>query len=44
LDPSKPSHERFYGRLGYVVSDVVPMTDEWEVLTMIRQSRGPSSN
>lgn len=43
-DPSKPSHERFYGRLGYVVSDVVPMTDEWEVLTMIRQSRDPSSN
>ena len=35
-DPSRPSHERFYGRLGYAVSDIVPMTDEWSVLTMLR--------
>ena len=33
-DPAKPSHERFYGRLGYAVADVIPMTDEWSVLTM----------
>lgn len=39
-DPSRPSHERFYGRLGYVVEGVVPMTDEWEVLTMSRPARG----
>jgi len=35
-DPAKPSHERFYGRLGYVVRDVMPMTEEWMVLTMTR--------
>jgi len=35
-DPAKPSLERFYGRLGYVVADVVPMTEEWAALTMIR--------
>ncbi len=39
-DPAKPSHERFYGRLGYVVKEVVPMTEEWEVLTMARPQRG----
>ncbi|MEA2026752.1 MAG: GNAT family N-acetyltransferase [Chloroflexota bacterium] len=35
-DAAKPSHERFYGRLGYTVADVIPMTDEWSVLTMTR--------
>jgi GNAT superfamily N-acetyltransferase len=35
-DPAKPSLERFYGRLGYVVADVVPMTEEWQALTMTR--------
>ena len=35
-DAAKPSHERFYGRLGYSVADVIPMTDEWSVLTMTR--------
>ncbi len=39
-DPGRPSHERFYGRLGFVVADTVPMTDEWEVLTMTRAARG----
>ena len=35
-DTAKPSLERFYGRLGYVVAEVVPMTEEWEALTMVR--------
>lgn len=39
-DPARPSHERFYRRLGYAVTDVVPMTDEWEVLAMARAPRG----
>ena len=38
-DPSQPSHERFYRRLGYAVTEVIPMTDEWEVLTMTRPAR-----
>ena len=42
-DPAKPSHERFYSRLGYTVSDVVPMTDEWEVLTMTRLPAEPAA-
>ena len=37
-DPSKPSHERFYGRQGYAVTEVIPMTDEWDALTMVRQA------
>lgn len=43
-DRSRPSHERFYARLGYQVTDVVPMTDEWEVLTMTRQLPGSASS
>jgi ribosomal protein S18 acetylase RimI-like enzyme len=35
-DSAKPSHERFYGRLGYAVSDIIPMTEDWSVLTMSR--------
>jgi GNAT superfamily N-acetyltransferase len=35
-DPRKPSHERFYGRLGYDITTEIPMTDEWSVLTMTR--------
>jgi len=35
-DTGRPSHERFYGRLGYSVTDVIPMTPEWSVLTMTR--------
>ena len=42
-DRSRPSHERFYRRLGYVITDVVPMTDEWEVLTMTRPVPGPAT-
>ena len=42
-DPAKPSHERFYGRLGYAVSSVIPMTEEWSVLTMIRSAGGGST-
>ena len=41
-DRARPSHERFYRRLGYAITDVVPMTDEWEVLTMTRQPGRPS--
>jgi GNAT superfamily N-acetyltransferase len=40
-DPAKPSHERFYGSLGFEVTDVIPMTDAWEVLTMTRAVRQP---
>ena len=40
-DPTKASHERFYGRLGYMVSRVIPMTDEWSVLTMTRPPAAP---
>jgi GNAT superfamily N-acetyltransferase len=43
-DSAKPSLERFYQRFGYVVSDVIPMTDEWEVLTMVRPARGLATN
>lgn len=42
-DTARPSHERFYGRLGYAVSDVIPMTDEWSVLTMTRPPAGPAA-
>ena len=35
-DASKPSHERFYGSLGYEVAEVIPMTDAWSVLAMTR--------
>jgi GNAT superfamily N-acetyltransferase len=42
IDPTMPSLERFYERLGYVVADVVPMTAEWEALTMIRRARIPA--
>jgi ribosomal protein S18 acetylase RimI-like enzyme len=38
-DASKPSHERFYRSLGFEVSDVLPMTDTWQVLTMTRPAR-----
>lgn len=41
-DPSKPSHERFYRRLGYRVSDVIPMDEAWAVLTMVRQAGATS--
>jgi hypothetical protein len=40
-DPAKPSHERFYGSLGFEITDVIPMTDAWEVLTMTRLARQP---
>jgi ribosomal protein S18 acetylase RimI-like enzyme len=41
-DATRPSHERFYGRLGYAVADVIPMTEEWSVLTMRRPAGGAS--
>ena len=43
-DPAKPSHERFYRGLGYAIAAVVPMTDEWEVLTMTRPSQGVATS
>ena len=39
-DPERPSHERFYTRLDYRVAEVVPITAEWSVLTMIRPTVG----
>ncbi len=38
-DDSRPSHERFYARLGYGVSTVIAMADAWSVLTMTRPAR-----
>jgi len=35
-DPARPSLEGFYGRLGYEIADVLPMTDDWAVVTMLR--------
>ena len=35
-DPQKPSLRRFYTTLGFELSDTIPMTDEWQVLTMTR--------
>jgi ribosomal protein S18 acetylase RimI-like enzyme len=35
-DSQRPSLERFYTSHGFVVSDLVPMTEEWQVLTMTR--------
>ena len=35
-DPGKPSLERFYQGLGYQIRHVVPMQDDWQVLTMMR--------
>ena len=43
-DPERPSHERFYTRLGYAIADVVPMTDAWQVLTMVRQPGASSES
>jgi ribosomal protein S18 acetylase RimI-like enzyme len=42
-DADRPSHERFYGRLGYTITDVVPMTPEWSVLTMTRPPLTPAA-
>ncbi len=39
-DASRPSHERFYRRLGYEVLAIIPMTDAWSVLTMSRPIGG----
>jgi ribosomal protein S18 acetylase RimI-like enzyme len=38
-DDARPSHERFYARLGYGVSTVIAMADAWSVLTMMRPAR-----
>lgn len=35
-DPGRPSLEHFYGRLGFEILDVLPMTDAWAVVTMLR--------
>lgn len=43
-DPSKPSHQHFYERLGYAVSDVIPMTEDWSVLTMSRTAVKPAGD
>jgi GNAT superfamily N-acetyltransferase len=35
-DPSKRAQERLYERHGFAVADVVPMTDDWSMVTMTR--------
>jgi GNAT superfamily N-acetyltransferase len=35
-DPSRPSHEAFYGRRGFVVADELAVADDWRILTMKR--------
>jgi hypothetical protein len=40
-DPGKPSIERFDARLGYAVAEVLPMADDWSVLTMVRTPSAP---
>lgn len=35
-ESQKPSLERFYTSFGFEVSDVLPMTGDWQVLTMTR--------
>ena len=33
---SRPSHEAFYGRRGFVVADELALADDWRILTMKR--------
>lgn len=35
-DPSKRAQERLYERHGFVVAEVVPMTDDWSMVSMKR--------
>jgi GNAT superfamily N-acetyltransferase len=35
-DPSKRAQERLYERHGLAVAEVVPMTDDWSMVTMKR--------
>ena len=35
-DPSRPSHEAFYGRRGFVVAAELEVSDDWRILTMKR--------
>lgn len=35
-DPSKRAQERLYERHGFAVAEVVPMTDDWSMVTMKR--------
>jgi ribosomal protein S18 acetylase RimI-like enzyme len=37
-EPSTPPLERFYQSLGFEVSDVIPVTADWDVLTMTRSA------
>jgi GNAT superfamily N-acetyltransferase len=37
-DPSKRAQERLYERHGFSVAEVVPMTDEWSMVSMKRPS------
>jgi GNAT superfamily N-acetyltransferase len=43
-DPARRAQERLYERHGFVVAKVVPMTDDWSIVTMrrpsARQARG----
>lgn len=39
-DPSRRAQERLYERHGFAVAEVVPMTDDWSVVTMTRPAGG----
>jgi GNAT superfamily N-acetyltransferase len=43
-DPSKRAQERLYERHGFVVAEVVPMTDEWSMVSMKRPAATTSGD
>ena len=43
-DPSKRAQERLYERHGFVVAEVVPMTDDWSMVSMKRPAATTSVN
>jgi GNAT superfamily N-acetyltransferase len=42
-DPSRRAQERLYERHGFAVAEVVPMTDDWSMVTMRRPAATTSS-
>ena len=43
-DPSKRAQERLYERHGFVVAEVVPMTDNWSMVSMKRPAAATSGD
>ena len=41
-DPARPSLEDFYAGLGHEIADVLPMSDDWAVVTMLRPPTPPT--